>query len=593
MDSRKLIVKPEKANVFVPTRGVAYLVLFIGLLLTSLLVYITYSNLLKAIKQEVEFESMEVQIKFESRLRSQTQILRNGAGLFAVSDTVTREDWNAYYVHSRISIHYPGIQGFGYTQVIPPHLLQEHIQSIRESGFPEYTVTPEYEREFYTAIIYLEPFEGRNLRAFGFDMYSEPVRRQAMQAAVDSNFAVLSGKVTLVQETDEDVQPGFLIYVPVYHNNMPLNTVAERRAAIKGWVYSPYRIKDLAEGVFQQWQSHSLPSIRFRIYDGDSVNPESLMFDSYEGLSEGSSGMVFTETLPIRLNENTWTLVTTSESSQLLYNGNLLFVFFTGITISLLMFFLTTSLINAHQQTQRIQQLNLQLGKLNADKDRFISILGHDLKNPFNNMLGFLDILSRDLNTLEKEKVENFIAFLNDVAKNTYKLLDDLLKWARVQTGNFPFDPRNFSFASAFREVYGHLHSFAHSKDITLINANEEDLTVYGDYEMFKTILRNLISNAIKFSNPGGEVRVKAEKENDQIVVRVADKGIGVDGAKMQKLFVITEIVTTKGTADEKGTGLGLILCKEFVEVHGGTIWMESEPGKGSQVSFTLPLQGS
>jgi len=143
--------------------------------------------------------------------------------LFAASDTVTQEEWRKFIKNVKINRNLPGIQGVGYSLIIPKNQLKQHIQSFRENGSPDYDIMPVGDREIYTSIIYLEPFSGRNLRAIGYDMFSEPIRRKAMEISRDSDYAILSGKVILVQETNEYVQAGVLMYVPVYRNGMQTN----------------------------------------------------------------------------------------------------------------------------------------------------------------------------------------------------------------------------------------------------------------------------------------------------------------------------------------------------------------------------------
>ncbi len=566
-------------------------VLLLGLALTAIFVYVSSNNLRDSLRQEVQSQSIQLQLLFESRLQTQTQILRNGVGLFAASDTVTRNDWKLFYEQSRIRKHFPGIQGFGYAHFIPGNILSDHIQSMRTSGYPDYTVWPEYERDVYTSIVFLEPFSGRNLRAFGYDMYSEPVRREAMQLAIDSNFSAISRQVVLVQETEEDIQPGFLIYAPVFRSGMPVYTVEDRRAAVKGWVYSPYRIKDLTRGIFEQWQMTRPPGIHFQIYDGEVISEETLLYNSQNKNHWQRRGAVFTEVLPIRLNQVVWTLVTSHQPNNLLFRGNLLLVLFSGLTISVLLYFLVAELINARARSEQINLLNLNLQKTNADKDRFISILGHDLRNPFNSMLGLLDILIEDYEDLEEEQTREYLQFTKDVALNTYKMLDDLLEWGRFKTGRISFEPMSYYVNDAFNEVIKQVAAQVRTKHVNIIYEGSNDVMVFADHKMLRTIMRNLISNAIKFSHPGGEVTVSAVSQPDKTIITVSDTGVGIEPEVKNKLFVITEIVTTKGTEGEKGSGLGLILCKEFVELHGGTIWVETEPGKGSSFNFTLPVE--
>jgi signal transduction histidine kinase len=572
----------------------AFGVLLIGLVLTALTVSYTRKYIQKTAIQDFEFASVDLQSKTEARLRVHAQILRSGAALFAVSDTVTREKWNHFYKTSRIQEHFPGIEGYGYTQIIPREELTRHIQLMRESGFPEYNITPEGEREIYTSIIYLEPFSGRNLRAFGYDMFSEPVRRQAMETARDSNFAVLSGRVILVQETNEDIQAGALMYIPVYKNGMPVNTVEERRAAIRGWVYSPYRINDLTMGILGNWDLPGKNRIHLRIYDND-ISGKTLLYDSQgDEPSLNKKKPNLSVTLPVRFNDREWTMVSTRNSEDLsLLHGDLLIVLISGISISLLLFFLSLALIRTDLHAREIVKLNKQLQKLNYDKDRFIAVLGHDLRNPFNSMLGFLGILKNDIPALDKDKIRNYIEHINTVAKNTFNLLEDLMEWARAQSGNIPFEPRLYYFIDICMHVQKNLNPNAAAKNIAINCLADRNLRVFADMEMLKSILRNLVTNAIKFTHRGGVINIDAEEAAGQVMISVSDNGIGIKPEDITKLFTITHTLTTKGTDEETGTGLGLILCREFVDMHGGEIRAESKAGKGSRFVFSLPLKGS
>jgi signal transduction histidine kinase len=570
-------------------------VLVVALLLTAVSVYYTKTYIEKTAIQDFEFAAIDLQSKMYTRLREHAQILRSGAALFAVSDTVTREMWHKFYEHTRISHYLPGIQGYGYTHIIPRDQLRQHIQSFRDSGFSDYTVFPEGDREIYTSIIYLEPFSGRNLRAFGYDMFSEPVRREAMATARDSSFAVLSGKVHLVQETDEDVQAGALMYIPVYRQGMPVNTVEERRAAIKGWVYSPYRINDLTSGILGNWDLPGKNRIHLRIYDRGEISNEALLYDSQRTEGENNNDTPnLSVSLPVQLNSEEWLMVFTRKSEDLsLLNADLLVVLVSGITISILMFLLSMALIRTNLHAMQIEKLNAQLEKLNQDKDRFISILGHDLRNPFNSILGFLEILTKDIHILDKDKIVNFIGHINSATKNTYNMLEDLLEWAMVQSGNLPFEPKLSLIRDICMHVLKNLYPGAIAKNITINCHADKDLMVYADIEMLKTILRNLVSNAIKFTGNGGLVNINAVEDNGQVIISVSDNGVGIKPEDMSRLFDISHTFTTKGTAQETGSGLGLILCKEMVDTHGGKIWVESEPGSGSKFSFSLPLKKS
>ncbi len=566
----------------------AFLVLTIGLLLTAVMVYNTRNLIEKAAIQDFDFDSAELQNKMEARLRAHAQLLRSGVALFAATDSVTREQWNQFYQRSRIHRYMPGIQGFGYSMIIPPEQLSHHVKEIRESGFPGYTVWPEGERELYTSIIYLEPFSDRNLRAFGFDMFSEEVRRKAMETARDSAYSVLSGMVRLVQETSEDVQPGTLMYSPVYRQGMPTSTVEERRAAIQGWVYSPYRINDLTEGILGNWDHPGSNRIHLRIYDNISQSDDALLFDSQMGEDSGKNADPnLSVTLPVRLNSEEWTMVLTRKSEELsLFNRVVFVVFLVGIIISLLLYLLTLSLIKMSKNMEQIKQLN-------RDKDRFISILGHDLRNPFNSLLGFLEILKKDYHLLGKEKIELYLNQTSTVAKNTYGLLENLMEWSNTQSGKIQFKPEICNFKEICNEVHHQLRPAAEAKNIMINSCSDENIKIFADTYMLKSILRNICTNAIKFSRKGGEVFIRAEQDKRHVKITVSDTGVGISPDLLPKLFNITQVFTTKGTSNETGTGLGLIICRELITIHGGRIWAESEAGTGSRFIFTLPYAKS
>jgi PAS domain S-box-containing protein len=246
--------------------------------------------------------------------------------------------------------------------------------------------------------------------------------------------------------------------------------------------------------------------------------------------------------------------------------------------------------INDRKQAElALKESERILLQLNIDKDRFISILGHDLKSPFNNILGLSEVLTEDIRNLNTDEIEEIAKNINKSAKITKKLLEDILMWARTQQGKIPFKPQTLRFADICKDILEILNPSASVKNITIYNSCVDHITVYSDAEMIKTILLNLVSNAIKFTDRDGKIIISAEQNSENVIISVSDNGIGIAPDDLKKLFDICEVMTTKGTAGETGTGLGLLLCKEFVEKHGGKIWVESEVGKGSDFKFNLP----
>lgn len=240
------------------------------------------------------------------------------------------------------------------------------------------------------------------------------------------------------------------------------------------------------------------------------------------------------------------------------------------------------------EQAKKLQDTNDELSSLNLTKDRFFSILAHDLRNPFNTVSGFSELLLRNLERYTPDKIRHFIEVINKTSHNTYLLLNNLLDWSRSQSGQMQFNPININLHIIVEETLVLLTSQATQKSIEISHEVEPDIFVLADENMLKTVLRNLISNAIKFTNPGGMVTIKASQKDEMVIIEVIDTGIGISPEKIDVLFRIDVNFHNQGTNNEHGTGLGLILCKEFIEKNGGKIWVESVMDKGSTFVFTL-----
>jgi signal transduction histidine kinase len=265
---------------------------------------------------------------------------------------------------------------------------------------------------------------------------------------------------------------------------------------------------------------------------------------------------------------------------------NIITVIYTSYSI-----YLIISFIHKNYTLERLkaEKSEIKLNQLNADKDRFISILGHDLKSPFTNLLGLSELLTEDIKKLDIGEIETLAKQINKTAHNTYNLLEDILKWAGAQQGKIPFKPQILNLRNICNDIFETLRPNADTKNITVNYSAPDVINVFADSDMLKTIIRNLVSNAIKFTNNGGHISITAEKNSENVIISISDNGIGITQDNLKKLFDISEVLTTKGTAGESGTGLGLLLCKEFVGKHNGKIWVESEIGKGSDFKFSLP----
>jgi len=388
----------------------------IAFVLATVVGYIAISRITQAHDQAREsaflLETTEITLRIEERLKAYRQVLRGARALFAASKEVTREEWRQYVTDLRLHADYAGIQGVGFAVHIPASQLASHEQHIRAEGFPDYRVSPPGRRDEYSAIIFLEPFDWRNQRAFGYDMFSEPIRHEAMERARYLGVAALSARVRLVQETSTDIQSGVLLYLPVFRKETPLSTPAERERAFIGWVFSPFRLGDLITGTLGESESR----IHIRIFDGHDETPDTLLFDSHPNRSVVTSAL--TRRTLLELDNRTWTLVFNGTAGFTLNREAMLLEQSAVVLIGCLFVLLTASFFAAHKRAIALDRAGASLRSsetrystlVNLSQDGIAS-LDADLRFTFLNprliaMLGYPDneLIGRRIDSLWPEE---------------------------------------------------------------------------------------------------------------------------------------------------------------------------------------------
>jgi signal transduction histidine kinase len=273
------------------------------------------------------------------------------------------------------------------------------------------------------------------------------------------------------------------------------------------------------------------------------------------------------------------------------------------VTASLLLLFVFFVLVKYIEKTKSnrileeknmiIEKSEHELKLLNASKNKFFSIIAHDLKNPLHSVMGYSSLLNKDYELFTEKERRKFAFDINQSTNNIFRLLQNLLEWSKSQTGRLNFTPAVVEYQRVLDNSLNVLRSIAEQKKIVINAAYDPELKIFADPLMIETVLRNLINNAIKFTPEGGKIDVSAKIEDDQILFSVKDNGIGISEEETQYLFRIDSKVKRKGTNNEDGTGLGLILCSEFVNKHKGKIWVESTPGHGSEFIFSIPYKAT
>ena len=329
-------------------------------------------------------------------------------------------------------------------------------------------------------------------------------------------------------------------------------------------------------------------------FDNDWIYPENKAEATYTNLNPGK----YVFHVKGSNNDGLWNSTGTSIMITILppWWGTWWFRLIVILTIILLFTSILVTRVNQLKKQkilleEKVAIKTAELKELNSSKDRFFSIIAHDLKNPFNIIIGFSEILNEEIKANHVARINEYANNINTSAIQTLRLLENLLEWASSQSGKISFNPVPISIMELLDEELKMAKDMAIAKNIELIKSYSEDATIVADRNMVKTILRNLISNAIKFTRRNGKIEVKAGIIRNQLEISVRDSGIGMTKEIMKQLFRIDADISTRGTEDEKGTGLGLFLCKDFVEKHGGKIWVESESGKGSVFSFSFPSE--
>ncbi|ESQ98373.1 MULTISPECIES: hybrid sensor histidine kinase/response regulator [Stutzerimonas stutzeri subgroup] len=696
--------------------GVAWGMLAFTLLVQLVVWQSLRTNEDRAARQQFQMLGEKVTEAIRKRLRDHEQILLGGAGLFDAVENVSREQWRTYVERLLLPDRYPGIQGVGFSQAIPQAERDAHVARMRAQGYPDYDIHPPGQRELYTSIVYLEPFLRRNLAAFGYDMYSEPTRRRAMQRAAQLGETSITGKVTLLQETHGKVQAGVLLYVPVYRPSAPLTTPEQRMQALRGFVYSPYRVEDLMRGILR---AADLP-LALHIYASPGEEPEHLLYASSEAPEPGSAR--FSQLQQLELYGQTWTLRMDSRPEfDERFHSNEALVFGLGLGLSLLVFFLTSSLALRHsraqalanEMTRHIRQskhdlrlseerlslalkgsndglwdLDLEAGSMfasprawemlgyrpneltcdlklwerltvaedlaqqkarlaqtmlsNVDhfttelrlqhkhghvvpvllrghiqrdpqgmaqrisgtlmdlterkrveqmKNDFVSTVSHELRTPLTSISGALGLIVGGALGSAPPTMQQMLEIAYRNSLRLGHLINDLLDMEKIAAGKMSFELREHSLGDLLEESLASNQALCEQHGVRCTLEHPTDVLVWVDGLRLQQVLGNFLSNAVKFTPEGGEIRLHSSLRGTKVRISVTDQGPGIPEAFRSRVFEKFAQADASDSRQKSGTGLGLAITKELIERMGGTVGFDCVPGQGTTFWCELPIQ--
>lgn len=563
----------------------AWLVLVLSIVITALGWVLSSQAIEKRANDRFSFEVRDAQERIQSRINQYQQILRGGVAFFDAHTSVNREHWQVYVASLNLQRELPGVQGFAFAERVSPDTLEQYENRIRAEGFPNYSVTPPGEREVYFPITLIEPFDERNQRAFGYDMFSEPVRREAMRRAMDTGQPTVSGLVQLKQGDERNPAQGFLIYLPVYTQGVDLSSVDSRRQAIRGFVYSPFVASDLMQNVLG---NEKIP-LHFQLYDAESMVPESLIYDSASGVDTPQQLQQFDHThavtVPVELSGRTWTarFESTPDFDRDVHSSLPNLILLAGGTIDLMLFLTIYSLV---QQRRRQSASNA--------KSQFLANMSHEIRTPLNAILGFNTLLGEQLTD---PQAKEYVKQVQEASEQLLGMVEDVLSFSQIEAGSIRIENIEFDLHDRVRRT---LRLFTAKAQLKGLNLELEmdamtPLMVKGDPARYGQVLSNLLNNAIKFSDSGVvRVKVQADRLDMQeavICTEVHDQGIGFDVNEFERLTRPFEQADNTATRRFGGSGLGLAICKRLTELMGGELFVASVPQAGSVFGFTLRVQ--
>ncbi len=618
-------------------------VLMVIFLTMSYINYMTMKNS-AYVKLQTEFSlhAQEIKTLIEERMLAYENVLNGTRGLFMSSSSVDRGEFKTYVESLKLEVMFPGIQGVGYSVIVPADKKDDFIKRVRAEGFGSFDITPPTPRDFYTSIVYLEPFDKRNQRAFGYDMFSEKTRRDAMESARDRDMAVISGKVTLMQEYKNEQQSGFLMYLPLFDQNMKNETADERKKHIVGWVYAPFRVNDFMQGL----KGYEDKNFDVEIFDNGVVSPKSLMYDGYTD----KETPLYINKVNINVAGRDWIVLIKSmpifEKKLDLDKANL--VLLLGVIFSIFLVYVIWQLVNikeyadkrikrvngellisknklnnlnktlekrVEEKTKELQiangrqeeyiysleMLNMELKRskeeaLQASQARsnFISSISHELRTPLNSIINFTDQVIEDFDEMlsEKDLQDEMKGYLQRVLINSrhlLQLINDLLEFTKAEAGKMDYKLEENDLNVIVKSAYNNTYLLLNGTDVRFdLKLNETPLIAMVDSRRFLQILLNLLSNAIKFTKKGN-IELRSFNDANHITIEIEDTGKGIPLKKQRAIFE----PFVQADSNDSGTGLGLGLVKRMCDDMGIEITLNSQEDIGSIFALHIKKAGA
>ena len=575
----------------------AYGVLLIALLLTGLAWHYVRQNVEEQTRARFEETTRATQEAIERRTKAYLDAMFGARGLFYASQEVDREEWDSYVEGIEPEERLKGMQGLGFAEHVGPEEREAYVRESREEGLPALRpdLNPGGERTAYFPLKFMAPSSEPNRIRINYDWYADPAHRVAMDRARDSGSPQATGTVYVYTEptpgssADLALRPGVAVYLPVYREEEPQGTVAERRRALEGFVVGAFRrdglLDDIFGGTFE-------PDIDFEVYDGRDVTSSPRLYDS-DGVRRAgrTDDALFSDESRIEVAGRAWSLyfATLPGFEEEAGSDLPLFVLASGVAMSLLLFGITWLLVRSRTRAERasrdLEDANRELEGANRELEAFSYSVSHDLRAPLRTIDGFSRILLEDYADRLDEEGEDYLGRVRAASKHMDTLIDDLLDLSRVSRG--PLRREVIDLSEMARRIVRKLERSQPERKVRFVA--DDGVVAFGDANLLAVALENLLGNAWKFTQKEEEASIEfgaVPQRGGGVAYYVRDDGAGFDPRYAEKLFGAFQRL--HGTEEFEGTGIGLATVARIVHRHGGRVWAEGEVGEGATFYFTL-----
>jgi len=576
-------------------KGTPLLVLLVALLLTACATSYVANSVQVKERERFNNEVQSIIAHLTERMDAYVELLRATRGLWAAAGGSPRPaQFHAFVRSLELENNFQGVQGIGFSARLLPQEVTATVAGLRSAGHKEFAVHPAGLRGEYHPILFLEPQDARNRVALGYDMFAEPVRRAAMERARDTGAPVLSGRVMLLQETDQERQTGFLLYLPVYRKGRPVETLDQRRAALLGFVYSPFRADYLFQAVLGPSGERGT---WVEIHDGPDLGNASLLHDSAADDQQRTASPARNVAMRrMAVAGRLWTLRfrTTPAFEQSSSAILVPFVLGGGLAVSLLLFALSLLQYRERESAERasdeLRQSGEALREAGRAKDEFLAMLGHELRNPLGAISNALQVMS--VREISDPHLRRAHAVVERQIRHQTRLIEDLLDVSRVNSGKIALQCELVDFKEVVCRAVEGLQWAADEQQHRLITQFcEQDVLIHGDSVRLEQVVANLLHNAIKYTPAGGVVELGLHTEGRLAVLTVRDTGVGISAYMLGRIFDVFTQAQISIDRSKGGLGLGLTLVRNLVCMHGGSVEARSEGiGMGSEFLVRIPL---